>query len=220
MVTVGGDGEMEYMNCGHVRPLLGRTTGHVTTLRDSNMPVSLFLCAHFACSRAQLQPGDRIVLVSDGVTDAQSVAGDFYGETRLQELVASGTPLEQILGCEQQFCGIARSMMIVRSPAWGMLATVSFPTRSEVGIVYTSTRGFGCSTSRVSRFCGSCAATRPRERYLFPLRWAGAICGILSRQVISVSRLNRKGVLGHGRLFSQFVFIRLYATRVLLSLET
>ena len=38
--------------------------------------------------RCQLEPGDRIVLFTDGVTEAGNVDGEEFGEARLVELVS------------------------------------------------------------------------------------------------------------------------------------
>ncbi|MYV71735.1 SpoIIE family protein phosphatase, partial [Streptomyces sp. SID2131] len=49
----------------------------------------------------RLQPGDRILLYSDGVTEARSSGGDFYGEERLADTViratAAGAPAPEAL---------------------------------------------------------------------------------------------------------------------------
>ena len=51
-----------------------------------------------------LEPGDTLVLYSDGVTDAQNAAGEEFGETRLHDLLRSlaGQPatviVDRVLG--------------------------------------------------------------------------------------------------------------------------
>ena len=48
------------------------------------MPVGLFeMRAVLDATRSQLQPGDTMVLYSDGVTEAHNVAGEEFGEERL-----------------------------------------------------------------------------------------------------------------------------------------
>jgi serine phosphatase RsbU (regulator of sigma subunit) len=39
--------------------------------------------------KKQLRPGDKLVIYSDGVTEAANPAGDFFGKKRLQEVVAA-----------------------------------------------------------------------------------------------------------------------------------
>jgi sigma-B regulation protein RsbU (phosphoserine phosphatase) len=43
--------------------------------------------AAFDVERRFLQPGDQLVIYSDGLTDSQNSAGEFFGRSRLQEIV-------------------------------------------------------------------------------------------------------------------------------------
>ena len=45
----------------------------------------MFQDAEFCVEELRLRPGDRVVIYSDGVTDAQDSAGNFYGRVRLRE---------------------------------------------------------------------------------------------------------------------------------------
>jgi serine phosphatase RsbU (regulator of sigma subunit) len=84
-----GNGEMELINCGHVPPLLvsGDT---ITRLEDGNLPVGLVAGAEFQATRLQLKPGDRLLLVTDGVTEAEDAAGEFFGMERLESCGKDG----------------------------------------------------------------------------------------------------------------------------------
>ena len=84
-----GSGEMELINCGHVPPLLvsGDT---ITRLEDGNLPVGLVAGAEFQATRLQLKPGDRLLLVTDGVTEAEDAEGEFFGMERLENCGKDG----------------------------------------------------------------------------------------------------------------------------------
>ena len=84
-----GTGELELINCGHVPPLLvsGDT---VTKLEEGNLPVGLVPMAEFQASRLQLKPGDRLLLVTDGVTEAEDATGEFFGNERLESCCQEG----------------------------------------------------------------------------------------------------------------------------------
>jgi sigma-B regulation protein RsbU (phosphoserine phosphatase) len=84
-----GSGEMELINCGHVPPLLvsGDT---ITRLEDGNLPVGLVANAEFQATRLQLKPGDRLLLVTDGVTEAEDAEGEFFGMERLESCGKAG----------------------------------------------------------------------------------------------------------------------------------
>ncbi len=82
-------GELEFINCGHVPPLVisGDTA---KTLEEANLPVGLFAVADFQATRLQLSPGDRLLVVTDGVTEAENAAGEFFGTKRLEACGCEG----------------------------------------------------------------------------------------------------------------------------------
>jgi phosphoserine phosphatase RsbU/P len=83
------EGELELINCGHVPPIVvsGDT---VTKLEDGNLPVGLIPVAHFTSVKHQLNPGDRIIVVTDGVTEAEDASGEFFGNDRLEKCCHGG----------------------------------------------------------------------------------------------------------------------------------
>jgi serine phosphatase RsbU (regulator of sigma subunit) len=80
-------GRLTYANAGHCPSLLVRMTGKIERLEANSMPVGLMPGAAFELDHRDLEPGDRIVLYTDGVTEAQNEAGDFFGRKRLREAV-------------------------------------------------------------------------------------------------------------------------------------
>src|SRR5262249_44194781 len=79
-------GKVEICNAGHPSPLLIRN-GYVNTLEKTNLPVGLFGREEFAVTELWLEPGDGMVIYSDGVPEAIDAAGTEYGVERLHELV-------------------------------------------------------------------------------------------------------------------------------------
>jgi serine phosphatase RsbU (regulator of sigma subunit) len=78
-------GRFVWCNAGHPRPLLLRSGKVVATLES---PPAAPLGLGFAVpglADVQLEPGDAIFLYSDGVTEARSDAGDFFGEDQLAD---------------------------------------------------------------------------------------------------------------------------------------
>ncbi len=80
-------GRLTYANAGHCAPLLVRMTGEIEKLAANSLPVGLVAGAPFVLDHRDLRPGDRIVLYTDGVTEAQNDAGEFFGRKRLREAV-------------------------------------------------------------------------------------------------------------------------------------
>ncbi|MGI9032402.1 MAG: PP2C family protein-serine/threonine phosphatase, partial [Acidimicrobiales bacterium] len=82
------NGQALAINAGHPPPVLvrrGRTT-HVPLVPD--LPLGLWPDLGYHVQRFQIAPGDRLVLVSDGVTEASSTGGEQFGVDRLACLVA------------------------------------------------------------------------------------------------------------------------------------
>jgi serine phosphatase RsbU (regulator of sigma subunit) len=103
MARLHREGMLEYVNCGHVSPILVNSTG-VVRMEEASVPVGLMADATYTSSSVKLQPGDRIVLFSDGITEAQNANGEFYGDERLHNAATSRSPVETILQNVIQFC--------------------------------------------------------------------------------------------------------------------
>jgi serine phosphatase RsbU (regulator of sigma subunit) len=100
LVRIDPNGIMEYVNCGHVQPILAGQG--VRRLENANMVVGLIEEATFQSESLQLRAGDRIVLATDGVTEAESPDGEFFGEERL-EAALDGTTIEGVLSKVETF---------------------------------------------------------------------------------------------------------------------
>jgi len=96
------DGELEYVNCGHVPPLIV-SGGQVERPAQGNLPVGLLPDAEYKSARLQLKAGDRLVLVTDGVTEAENARGEFFEDSRLELAAKTGT-LEDIFSAISDFC--------------------------------------------------------------------------------------------------------------------
>jgi len=97
------DGELEYVNCGHVPPLLV-CAGEVIRPTHGNVPVGLLPDAQFESATCQMKSGDRFVMVTDGVTEAENALGDFFEDSRLELAAASSPTLEGIFAAVTEFC--------------------------------------------------------------------------------------------------------------------
>ncbi|MBV8732288.1 MAG: SpoIIE family protein phosphatase [Acidobacteriia bacterium] len=81
------DGQLHYVNAAHCPALLFRVSGGHSSLDATGVPVGLLEEAEFAVAEERLAPGDRLVIYSDGVTEAQNTRGEFFGKKRLLEVV-------------------------------------------------------------------------------------------------------------------------------------
>ena len=98
------DGELEYVNCGHVPPLLV-CNNEVIRPPHGNLPVGLLADATYESDHVSLHAGDRLILVTDGVTEAENARGDFFEDSRLETVAAKSATLEDIFAAVANFCG-------------------------------------------------------------------------------------------------------------------
>ena len=82
-----GDGRMFYVNAAHCPPIVLRGTGEHFELAANSMPVGLIETAEFSVLEQKLSPGDKIVIYSDGVTEAQNTEKGFFGKKRLLDTI-------------------------------------------------------------------------------------------------------------------------------------
>ncbi len=92
LLRLNAEGEGEYINCGHVLPLL-QTNETVSALPNGNLPVGMIPGVSYTSDKFKLKPGERILIVTDGVTESENPAGECYGEERLQAAVMGGADL-------------------------------------------------------------------------------------------------------------------------------
>lgn len=83
------EGMLQYVNAGHVPPMVARAGGTVEVLNSPNFPLGMFEKAMFDVSGTRLHPGEEILVFSDGLTEAQNEALELLGEARVQEVLAA-----------------------------------------------------------------------------------------------------------------------------------
>jgi serine phosphatase RsbU (regulator of sigma subunit) len=81
------DGRFRYINAGQCAPIVISPDGRYEYLEATAMPVGMLEEAEFEVEERHLAPGDRIVMYTDGVTEAQDLRGEFFGRKQLRELV-------------------------------------------------------------------------------------------------------------------------------------
>lgn len=81
------DGTFEYVNAGHVPPLVRRRNGQLDPLESQNFPVGLLPEAEYQSGRTTLMPSDCVVIYSDGVSEAANSADELFEESRLRRII-------------------------------------------------------------------------------------------------------------------------------------
>ena len=80
--------DLTFSVAGHQGGLWIRREGEVELLSTEGIPVGLFDETEFAENSVKMSPGDRVVLFTDGVTEARNRSGEMFGVERLRDLVA------------------------------------------------------------------------------------------------------------------------------------
>lgn len=80
-------GTVAYANAGHNPPLLARANGGVEPLPPSGTVLGVFPDAEYQGAELALRSGDRLLLYTDGISEARDRGEQEFGEDRLRELL-------------------------------------------------------------------------------------------------------------------------------------
>ncbi|MGH6671252.1 MAG: PP2C family protein-serine/threonine phosphatase [Xanthobacteraceae bacterium] len=95
-------GELTYVRAGHIPPFHRNGTGKVSRLgRMGGPPLGLIDNAAYQAGTVKLSPGDRLLIVTDGFTEAHDPSDTVYGEARIEAFLAGlahseGEPLKSL----------------------------------------------------------------------------------------------------------------------------
>ena len=81
--------KLTFTNAGHNPPMLMRRDGECILLEEGGRVIGAFCDSTYTQQEIQLYDGDKLLLFTDGVTEARNAAGDEFGEQRLQACLRS-----------------------------------------------------------------------------------------------------------------------------------
>ena len=84
---------LAYANAGHNPPLLMDAEGNARFIERGGIPLGMFRDTRYYEYYLPIQPGQIIVLYTDGITEATNAAGTEYGRERLERKVREGREL-------------------------------------------------------------------------------------------------------------------------------
>jgi sigma-B regulation protein RsbU (phosphoserine phosphatase) len=91
-------GRLEYINAGHVPPIIRHRSGKLDALGSGNFPVGMFEEAEYISASVVLEPGDSMIIYTDGVSEASNLRGELFGEERLCQALerCAGDSVEEL----------------------------------------------------------------------------------------------------------------------------
>jgi len=102
--SISNQGEIEMANAGHLPVLLAGKSG-VQTFDSNCKPLGFFSDDRVEVVRAQMSPGDTVVLYTDGISEAENDGGEEYGVERLRRFIEEQglcCPVELVSECRKQ----------------------------------------------------------------------------------------------------------------------
>ena len=94
--TVSRSGELCWSNAGHPKPILIRGS-ELVPLESTGLPLGMLEAATYEMKKFLLLPGDKIVLYSDGLSEAENAEGVFFDRRGFAETLRANASL----GCRE-----------------------------------------------------------------------------------------------------------------------
>lgn len=103
--TLDRTGELRWSNAGHPKPVLVHADGRLERLESTGMPIGMLDIAVYEVKTIQMQRGDKLVLFSDGLSEAANAAGEFFEKKALQEFLCAHAGI----GCAELHARLAEA---------------------------------------------------------------------------------------------------------------
>jgi sigma-B regulation protein RsbU (phosphoserine phosphatase) len=81
-------GRLEFVNAGQTPPLLRRQNGSIERLLSGGVALGMFEGSKYEAGELQMEPGDALLMYSDGMTEAESPDGQPFDEAGLERTLA------------------------------------------------------------------------------------------------------------------------------------
>ena len=98
-MRIGADGGVTLANAGHMPPYLN---GEPVAMEGA-LPLGMIEGAEPSVMRFQLEAGDKMILMSDGVVEATDINGTLFGFERIHDLLRTTTSATELASAAQSF---------------------------------------------------------------------------------------------------------------------
>lgn len=99
-------GEGVMVQAGHPHPIIMRKNGTHVVFGDGGLPIGLIPMAQFDEFSFQLQPGDRLIITSDGITECENAQGQELGQEGLERIIQRNPALASLDLLEAMLWGL------------------------------------------------------------------------------------------------------------------
>ncbi|MGA2597735.1 MAG: SpoIIE family protein phosphatase [Bryobacteraceae bacterium] len=100
--NVASNGVLRWANAGHPKPVVARRNGELILLGTTGMPLGLLPMAQYSAEQIQLEPGDKVVIYSDGFSEAENDEGEFFDKDGMNNAIRSAAQL----GCTEMHAAL------------------------------------------------------------------------------------------------------------------
>jgi sigma-B regulation protein RsbU (phosphoserine phosphatase) len=106
-VYTPASGALTYVNAGHTPPLIRRLDGRYERLGGTGVALGMFEGSAFGAVETTLEPGETLVLYSDGITEAEDPAGQPFEEAGLEMIMERTAQTQPAEMCAHILSGVA-----------------------------------------------------------------------------------------------------------------
>lgn len=87
------NGDLVYINAGHNPPFILKKKGEIQRLESSGLCLGMFPSSTYKIDKVTLEPGDLVLMFTDGITESRSKKNEEFTEERLIDLVKKHSKL-------------------------------------------------------------------------------------------------------------------------------
>lgn len=127
ILRISANGAVTLSPAGHPPPYLNGAEVHM----EGALPLGMIVGASFPSHSLQLQPGDELTLMSDGVAEAQDSHGHLFGFERVQEMMNAGASAEDIAAAAKKF-GQADDITVLQVQWQGQSTSINFAPEPQL----------------------------------------------------------------------------------------
>jgi serine phosphatase RsbU (regulator of sigma subunit) len=127
ILRISDDGMVRLAHAGHLPPYLN---GHELQIEGA-LPLGMVPGIEFPSQSLQLNAGDELTLMSDGVVEAQGASGELFGFDRVHEMMAQHATAGDLAAAAKQF-GQADDITVLQVQWQGRSSAVTFSAEPQL----------------------------------------------------------------------------------------